>query len=89
MRGSVRIPAAKAPLLEGKKGLIVGIANEVSMPGDAPKRSMRSAQSTITYLNDKAKPFVEPLARATGTSILMRLDVRVPGQMKAVFDRLG
>jgi enoyl-[acyl-carrier protein] reductase I len=86
----MRIPVAKAPLLEGKKGLIVGIANEDSIAwGCAQAFHVLGAQSAITYLNDKAKPFVEPLARQIGASILMPLDVRVPGQMEAVFDRLG
>jgi enoyl-[acyl-carrier protein] reductase I len=85
----VTIPVAKAPLLEGKKGLIVGIANEDSIAwGCAEAFHALGAQSAITYLNNKAKRFVEPLARQIGASVLIPLDVRVPGQMEAVFDRL-
>jgi Enoyl-(Acyl carrier protein) reductase len=41
----------------------------------------------VTYLNDKAKKYVEPLARELETPVLMPLDAR--GQMEAVFDRIG
>jgi enoyl-[acyl-carrier protein] reductase I len=43
----------------------------------------------VTYLNDKAKKYVEPLARELEAPILMPLDVRAPGQMEAVFERIG
>jgi enoyl-[acyl-carrier protein] reductase I len=43
----------------------------------------------VTYLNDKAKKYVEPHARALNAPIVMPLDVQVPGQMEAVFDRIG
>jgi enoyl-[acyl-carrier protein] reductase I len=83
------ISLAKAPLLEGKKGLIVGVANESSIAwGCAKAFHALGAQSAITYLNEKAKRFVEPLAREIGSPILMPLDVRVAGQMEAVFARI-
>jgi len=84
------IPLAKAPLLEGKKGLIVGVANESSIAwGCAKAFRALGAQSAITYLNEKAKRFVEPLAREVGSPIVMPLDVRVAGQMEAVFARIA
>ena len=43
----------------------------------------------MTYLNDKAKKYVDPLARELEASILMPLDVRTPGQMEAVFERIA
>jgi enoyl-[acyl-carrier protein] reductase I len=83
------LPLAKAPLLEGKKGVIIGIANEQSIAwGCAKAFYALGAQTAITYLNDKAKPHVEPLAREIGAKIVMPLDVRTPGQMEAVFDRI-
>ena len=58
------IPAVKAKLLEGKKGLIVGIANEQSIAwGCAAAFRAFGAELAVTYLNDKAKKHVEPLAR--------------------------
>ena len=83
------IPVAKAPLLEGKQGLIVGIANEQSIAwGCAKAFRALGAEVAVTYLNEKAKRFVEPLARELETSMLMPLDVRIPGQVEAVFERI-
>jgi enoyl-[acyl-carrier protein] reductase I len=83
------IRMAKAPLLEGKKGLIIGVANEQSIAWGCAKAFYGlGAEAAITYLNDKAKPHVEPLAKEIDSKILMPLDVRVPGQMEAVFDRI-
>ena len=58
------IPAVKAKLLEGKKGLIVGIANENSIAWGCGKAFRAfGAEVAVTYLNDKAQKYVEPLAR--------------------------
>jgi enoyl-[acyl-carrier protein] reductase I len=84
------IPAVKAKLLEGKKGLIVGIANENSIAwGCAKAFRAFGAKLAVTYLNDKAKKYVEPLAQVLEAPILMPLDVNVPGQMEAVFERIA
>src|SRR3974390_736013 len=84
-----RIPVVKAKLLEGKRGLIIGVANENSIAGGCAKAFRAfGAELAITYLNDKAKKFVEPLARALEAPIFMPLDVNVPGQMEAVFARI-
>ena len=83
------IPAAKAPLLAGKRGLIVGIANDQSIAwGCARAFRALGAELAVTYLNDKAKRFVEPLARELKAPIFMPLDVNAPGQMEAVFKRI-
>src|ERR1700747_3172379 len=84
-----QIPAVKAKLLDGKRGLIVGIANENSIAwGCAKAFRAFGAELAVTYLNDKAKKYVEPLARELEAPILMPLDVRTPGQMEAVFERI-
>jgi enoyl-[acyl-carrier protein] reductase I len=84
------IPVAKAPLLEGKRGLVIGIANEQSIAwGCAKAFRALGAELAVTYLNDKAKRFVEPLARELDASIFMPLDVRTAGEMEAVFDRIS
>ncbi|MFY9695280.1 MAG: SDR family oxidoreductase, partial [Xanthobacteraceae bacterium] len=58
------IPAAKVQLLEGKRGLIVGIANENSIAwGCAKAFRAFGAELAVTYHNDKARKYVEPLAR--------------------------
>jgi enoyl-[acyl-carrier protein] reductase I len=84
------IPSVKAKLLEGKKGLIVGIANEQSIAwGCAKAFRALGAELAVTYLNEKAKKHVEPLAREVEAPILMPLDVNKPGEMEAVFERIG
>ena len=89
-RTSSMIPAVKAKFLEGKKGLIVGIANDQSIAwGCAKAFRALGAELAVTYLNDKAKKFVEPLARELEASIVMPLDVRTEGQMEAVFERIA
>src|SRR5215813_11100853 len=89
-RGCFMIPVVKAKLLEGKRGLVVGIANDQSIAwGCAKAFRAFGAELAETYLNDKAKKYVEPLARELDTPILMSLDVPTPGQMEVVFDRIA
>lgn len=89
-RKPIMIPVAKAKLLEGKRGLIVGIANDQSIAwGCARAFRALGAELAVTYLNDKAKKHVEPLARALEAQIVMPLDVRTEGQMEAVFERIS
>src|SRR5688572_14757868 len=84
------IPAINAQLLKGRKGLIVGIANDRSIAwGCARAFHAFGAELAITYLNEKARPYVEPLAREVESQIFMPMDVSVPGQLEAVFDRVG
>ena len=84
------IPVAKAPLLEGKRGLIVGIANDQSIAwGCARAFRALGAEVAVTYLNEKAKRFVEPLAKELEAPIFMPLDVSVEGQTEAVFEQIG
>jgi enoyl-[acyl-carrier protein] reductase I len=84
------IPVLKAKLLEGKCRLIVGIANEQSIAwGCAKAFRALGAKLAVTYLNDKAKKYAEPLACELEAPIVMPLDVRVPGQIEAVFERIS
>ena len=78
------------PILEGKKALIVGVANDSSIAyGCARAFREVGADVAITYLNEKARPYVEPLAKQMQAPIFMPLDVSVPGQLEAVFDAIG
>jgi enoyl-[acyl-carrier protein] reductase I len=80
----------KAKLLEGKRGLVVGIANDQSIAwGCAKAFRAFGAELAVTYLNEKAKKYVEPLARALEAPIMMPLDVNKPGQMEAAFERIA
>lgn len=73
--------------LNGKRGLILGLANESSIAWGCA-RVMRAcgAELALTYLNDKAEPHVRPLAEALGSRLLLPCDVREPGQLEAVFE---
>ncbi len=87
---SPTLPAVKAKLLDGKKGLVVGIANDQSIAwGCARAFRAFGAELAVTYLNDKAKPHVEPLAKVLEAPIFMPLDVQKPGQMEAVFEAIA
>lgn len=77
-------------MLKGQRGLVVGVANGDSIAfGCAAKLRAFGAEIALTYLNDKARPHVEPLARQIDATLLMPLDVTEPGQMQAVFERIG
>lgn len=75
--------------LEGKKGLVVGIANRDSIAWGCA-RALREAGATlaITWLNEKARPHVEPLAHELEAPIQLPLDVEQPQQMAALFDAI-
>ncbi|KVO97899.1 enoyl-ACP reductase FabI [Burkholderia ubonensis] len=75
--------------LEGRKALILGIANEHSIAhGCARAFRELGAELAITYANDKTRPYVEPLARELGAALVMPLDVSKPGEMDALFDAI-
>ena len=75
------------PVLTGRKALVVGVANENSIAwGCAKAFHELGAQVAITYLNDKARPYVEPLARTAEAPLFLPLDVSVPGQLEAAFE---
>jgi enoyl-[acyl-carrier protein] reductase I len=75
--------------LKGRKGLVVGIANEHSLAWSAAQHfASAGAGLAITYLNDKAKPFVAPLAEQIGAETLMPCNVSAPGQLEAVFGHI-
>src|SRR4026208_2288519 len=75
--------------LKGKKGLIVGIANDQSIAwGCAKAFRALGAELAITYLNEKAKKFVAPLAEELDAPIFMPLNVNTSGELEAVFQRI-
>ena len=77
--------------LEGKKGLIIGIANDQSIAyGCAHVCREQGADLAITYLNDRAKVFVQPLADELGVndSLLLPFDVTQEGELEALFERI-
>lgn len=76
-------------LLDGKKGLVVGVANERSIAaGCAAAFAEAGACLALTYLNDRAKPHVARVAEAVGAELLLPLDVTDEQQLDAVFERI-
>ena len=78
------------PVLSGKKAFVAGIANDQSIAyGCARAFRELGADLAVTYLNEKAKPHVEPLARELAAPIFMPLDVAKAGELEAVFERIA
>lgn len=76
--------------LSGQKALVVGIANEHSIAwGCAKALREQGAELAVTWLNEKAEPYVRPLADQLEASIQHPLDVARPGELEAVFDAIG
>jgi enoyl-[acyl-carrier protein] reductase I len=75
--------------LAGMRALVTGVANAESIAyGCARAFAELGAELALTYLNDKAKPYVEPLAKELGATLLLPLNVEDDGQLDAVFDAL-
>lgn len=79
-----------AKIIAGKKGLIVGIANDQSIAyGCASVLRSLGADLAITYLNEKAEKYVRPLAEGLESELIMPLNVEAPGEMEQVFSTIG
>jgi enoyl-[acyl-carrier protein] reductase I len=78
------------PVLKDSKALIAGIANEHSIAyGIARAFREVGAELAITYVNEKTRKYVEPLAQELGAPIFMQCDVAQPNELEAVFERIG
>ena len=76
-------------MLRGKRGLVVGVANENSIAyGCAAKLRAFGAELAVTYLNEKAERYVRPLAEEVSASLILPLDVEAEGELDAVFERI-
>ncbi len=72
--------------LAGKKGLVIGIANDSSIAWGCGKAFKRfGADLAVTYLNEKTKQYVAPLAERLEASIFLPCDVQEAGALEAVF----
>lgn len=72
--------------LEGKCGLIIGIANENSIAWGCAKQIYDcKANLAITYGNEKTKKFTEPLAKQLNCSIFLPLNVQKTEEMQNLF----
>jgi enoyl-[acyl-carrier protein] reductase I len=75
--------------LAGKRGLVVGIANHSSIAAGCARAFVAAgAELAVTYLNDKAQPFVKSVTDPLACDFLIPCDVRVPGQLEAAFDQI-
>jgi enoyl-[acyl-carrier protein] reductase I len=83
------IDLSNLPLLRGKKALVTGIANDQSIAwGCAKALRMFGADVAVTYLNEKARRHVEPLAQELNAALFLPLDVQAEGEMEAVFEAI-
>lgn len=77
------------PVLKGSKALVIGVANDQSIAyGCAKAFHELGADLAVTYLNEKSKRFVEPLAKEVDAQIFMPLDVGKPGELEALFTKV-
>lgn len=82
--------AVRPRILSRQKALIVGVANDRSIAwGCAKAMHQAGADIAMTYLNDKARPHVEPLASSVGASLLLPLEVRDAAQVDALFEAIA
>jgi len=78
------------PVLTGRKALVIGVANDRSIAwGCAKAMRQAGAEIAITYLNERARPYVEPLAKSVEAPIFLPLEVREPAQLDALFEAVA
>jgi enoyl-[acyl-carrier protein] reductase I len=88
--GIAPLMTAAAPLMAGKRGLVMGIANDHSLAyGIARAAAGQGAQLAVTYQGEAFGKRVRPLAAALGTELVLPCDVEDPASLDAVFARLG
>ena len=76
-------------LLEGKKGLIIGVANERSIAwGIAKVLAQHGAELAITYQTESFERRVRPLAESIGSKLILPLDVQNESSLDNLFDCL-
>ena len=76
-------------LVKGKKGLIMGVANERSIAwGIAKKLSENGAELAFTYLGDALKKRVTPLADSVNSKFLLNCNVENVDDIKKTFEEI-
>ncbi|MBX9621432.1 MAG: enoyl-ACP reductase FabI [Alphaproteobacteria bacterium] len=79
----------KSTLMAGKRGLIMGVANNMSLGwGIARTLSEHGAELAFTYQGDALKKRVEPLASSVGSSLVIPCDVSEEGGIENTFEVL-
>jgi enoyl-[acyl-carrier protein] reductase I len=78
------------PVLAGRRALVVGVANDRSIAwGCAQAMRRAGAELAMTYLNERARPHVEPLAKAVDARVFVPLEVRDAAQVDALFEAVA
>ncbi|MGA0393741.1 MAG: enoyl-ACP reductase FabI [Rhodospirillales bacterium] len=78
------------PMMTGKKGLVMGIANDRSIAwGIADALSRHGATLAFTYQNEAIEKRVRPLAESVGADHVLPCDVANRGDLEAVFQALA
>jgi enoyl-[acyl-carrier protein] reductase I len=89
LRRQTEVTMPDAGLMRGKRGLIMGVANNRSIAwGIAKAARQHGAELAFTYQGDALKKRVEPLAEELGGVVAGHCDVTEPGTIDAVFDSL-
>lgn len=78
------------PILTGRKALVVGVANEHSIAWGCARALRRAgADIAMTYLNEKARTYVKPLAEELNAPIFVPLEVRRPAEVEQAFEAIA
>ncbi len=82
--------ASASPLMSGKKGLVMGVANDRSIAwGIAKAAHDQGAELAFTYQGDALQKRVAPLADSVGSDLVLPCDVTDMASVDAVFDAIG
>ena len=78
------------PLMKGKKGIIMGVANDRSIAwGIAKTAHQHGAELAFTFQGEALKKRVEPLAHSVGSNIVLPCDVTDEFSMDSVFSTIS
>ncbi|ETA52850.1 MULTISPECIES: enoyl-ACP reductase FabI [Ponticoccus] len=76
--------------LEGKRGLVMGVANERSIAwGIAKACAEAGAELAFTYQGEAFGKRLEPLAASVGSDFMVDVDVTDDASLDAAFEKLG
>jgi enoyl-[acyl-carrier protein] reductase I len=79
-----------AGVLEGKRGLIMGVANERSIAwGIAQEARAQGAELAFTYVGEALQKRVRPLAESLGSDIVLPCDVQSDEDIRTLFSSLS
>lgn len=77
-------------ILEGKKGVILGVASERSIAwGIAQALHKEGAELAFTYAGEVMEKRVRPLAESLGSKLIVPCDVTKDDEITRVFDQIG